>query len=61
MEHIEPDLTIADIKRITGVGNNKAYSVTYHGEYLHNGRRMVRREEFEYRRKMGLDICVTDK
>ena len=52
------DLTIAQIKKILGVGNSKAYNVTYHGEYYHNGRRMVRREEFEYRREQGLDICV---
>lgn len=52
------DYTIADIKKIIGCGNGKAYSTRYHGEYYHNGRRMVRREVFDYRRKQGLDVCV---
>lgn len=51
------DLSIADIQKILGCGNSAAYSNTYYGEYRHNGRRLVRREEFMYRRKMGLDVC----
>ena len=51
------DLSISNIKNILGIGNSAAYSATYYGEYKHNNRRLVRREEFEYRRSMGLDVC----
>ncbi len=51
------DFSIAQIKKILGVGNSSAYSATYFGEYRHNGRRLVRREEFLYRRNQGLDVC----
>ena len=55
-----PDLTIADIQRIMGVGNSSAYDVKrYHGEYQLSGRRLIRREVFDYRRKQGLDVAVT--
>lgn len=59
-DHISsgPDLSIADIQKILGCGNSAAYSNTYYGEYRHNGRRLVRREEFMYRRKMGMDVCI---
>ncbi len=54
---MEGDFSISDIRKILGVGNSAAYTNTYHGEYRHNGRRMVRREEFLYRCRMGLDVC----
>lgn len=55
----EGDLTIAQVQRILGCGRSAAYDNRYHGEYRHNGRRMVRREEFMYRRAQGLDVCIT--
>ena len=58
--HQDGDLSIAQIQKILGVGNSSAYSVKYHGEYQLNGRRLVRREEFMYRRRQGLDVCITD-
>jgi len=58
LPEVGPDLSISDIKKILGVGNSAAYSSRYYGEYIHNGRRMVRREEFMYRRSMGLDVCI---
>ena len=54
----EGDFTIADIQKILGIGASAAYKATYHGEYRHNGRRLVRREVFLYRRKQGLDVCI---
>lgn len=53
------DLTIAQVQHILGCGRSAAYDNRYHGEYRHNGRRMVRREEFMYRRAQGLDVCIT--
>lgn len=53
------DLTIAQVQRILGCGRSAAYDNRYHGEYRHNGRRMVQREEFMYRRSQGLDVCIT--
>ncbi len=52
------DYTIADIQKIIGCGQSKAYNATYHGEYYHDKRRMVRKEIFDYRRKQGLDVCI---
>jgi len=52
------DLSIAQIRNILGIGDGAAYGSQYHGEYRHNGRRLVRREEFLYRRQQGLDVCI---
>lgn len=52
------DFSIADVQKILGCGNGSAYNNTFHGEYRLNGRRMIRREKFLYRREMGLDVCV---
>lgn len=54
----EGDFSIAQIRNILGIGDGAAYGSQYHGEYRHNGRRLVRREEFLYRRKQGLDVCI---
>ncbi len=54
----EGDFSVAQIQRILGVGQSTAYEAKYHGEYHHNGRRLVRREEFLYRRRRGMDVCI---
>lgn len=54
----EGDFSIADIKRILGVGNSTAYNNKYVGEYTVNGVRRVRREVFLSRRARGLDVTV---
>ena len=55
---IQQDYSIREIKDMTGVGNSKAYTNTFYGEYLLAGKRLVRKDEFDYRRKMGLDVCI---
>jgi hypothetical protein len=57
---VKADYSIRDIQKITGIGNNKAYTSTFHGEYYVGKKRLIRRDEFDYRRKMGLDVCINN-
>lgn len=55
------DYTPADIRAMTGYSATRLSSIRLHGEYYLHGKRLFRREEIDYRRRMGLNLAVEDK
>jgi hypothetical protein len=55
------DLTIADIAQITGASYNTCADAFYYGEYQFKGRRLIRREIWDTRRKTGQSVTVETK
>jgi hypothetical protein len=53
---IQRDYTVKDIRAITGYTPNNISAHKFHGEYFCGGKRLFRREEIDYRRRMGLNI-----
>jgi len=55
------DYAPSDIRAMTGVSSTRLSRMKLHGEYHINGKRLFRREEIDYRRRMGLNLVMEEK